>query len=136
MIIIQDYSNYKQIMIIAGIPMIVVGLFLFIYGFISFGTQGFQLAGLNQAIAIIGFIIFGLGIALLRFAFIRPVSRYVATEMSPGIQISGQSIGQGLKQSGFGLNQQVKEVIKIKCPHCGYLESEDADFCSKCGKKI
>ena len=27
-------------------------------------------------------------------------------------------------------------VIKVRCPHCGYLESEDAVYCSKCGKSM
>ena len=29
-----------------------------------------------------------------------------------------------------------KGSIKIRCPHCGYLESEDALFCSKCGRRL
>lgn len=27
-------------------------------------------------------------------------------------------------------------IIKVRCPHCGYLESEDAVYCSKCGKSM
>ena len=27
-------------------------------------------------------------------------------------------------------------IIKVRCPHCGYLESEDAIYCSKCGKNM
>ena len=29
-----------------------------------------------------------------------------------------------------------KEVVKVKCQECGHLEDEDAEFCSKCGKRI
>ena len=29
-----------------------------------------------------------------------------------------------------------KEVVKVKCRECGHLDEEDAEFCSKCGKRI
>lgn len=120
----KDYSEYKKIMKLLGIIMIIIGIILIILGW---GVSGLMYIG-GGFIAMIGFV-------LLRTAFIRPVSKYYATEMSPAIEIAGGSIGKGLKESGLG-NSQTKEVIKIKCPHCRYLESEDADFCSKCGKKI
>jgi uncharacterized membrane protein YvbJ len=27
-------------------------------------------------------------------------------------------------------------VIKVRCPHCGELNDEDAEFCKKCGGKM
>jgi len=26
--------------------------------------------------------------------------------------------------------------VRIKCRNCGYLETEDAEFCSKCGQRL
>jgi len=44
-------------------------------------------------------------------------------------------MAKGIKDSV--VTQSIRsEIIKIKCPNCGYLENEDAKFCSKCGKKI
>ena len=76
-----------------------------------------------------------IGAVLLKFCFIRPVSQYIATEASPAMKTAGHAIGSGLKESGV-FSSERKEIIKIKCSHCGYLESKDADFCSKCRKKI
>ena len=33
-------------------------------------------------------------------------------------------------------NGSSNTIIKVRCPHCGYLESEDALYCSKCGKSM
>lgn len=35
-----------------------------------------------------------------------------------------------------GKNAVEKEVVKVKCRECGFLETEDAEFCSKCGKRM
>lgn len=32
--------------------------------------------------------------------------------------------------------QNIKEVIKVRCPECGALNDEEAVFCNKCGVKI
>lgn len=131
----QDYSEYKTAMLAIGIPMIIIGIILAIYGFTSFVSGGFEAAAGNQMIFMAGGSIAVIGFVLVGLAVIRPASKYYATELSPAMKITGQSIGEGLKESGFG-SSQTKEIIKVKCPHCGYLESEDAEFCSKCGKKI
>jgi len=131
----RDYSEYKTAMIAIGIPMIIIGIILAVYGFVNFGSGGFEAAAGNQMIFMGGDIIAVIGFVLVGLAIIRPTSKYYATELSPATKIIGESIGEGLKESGFG-SSQTKEIIKVKCPQCGYLESEDADFCSKCGKKI
>ena len=35
-----------------------------------------------------------------------------------------------------GNGNEGNTIIKVRCPHCGYLESEDALYCSKCGKSM
>ena len=134
---IKDYSKHKKTMRIIGVPLIIFGIIICILGFTSFTNGDFDSFGLTAGMYLGGFLMAGIGAMLIFVSFARPVSKYYATEMSPAMQITGESIGTGLKNSGFGNNKtQTKEIIKIKCPHCGYLESEDADFCSKCGKKI
>lgn len=118
-----------------GIPLLIIGAILCIYEFVSITSGGYGSLGRYGIFYIGGFFMVAVGLMLIVASFVRPVSKYYATEMSPALKITGESIGEGLKESGFG-TPQTKEVIKIKCPHCGYLESEDAEFCSKCGKKI
>jgi len=130
-----DYSKHKNVMRAAGIPLVIVGIILVIYGFTSFASASFDEAfGYMMIFAAGGFLTM-IGFMLVGLTLIRPYSKYLATEASPAIKIASESLGEGLKESGIGTGQQ-KEIIKVKCPHCGYLDSEDAEFCSKCGKKI
>jgi len=125
----DDYKNLKIVLRAIGIPLLIIGIIFVIIGFTSFSSSGFMLFGLGGFLTVIGF-------GLVSFSIVRPMSKYYATEASPAIEIAGESIGEGLKKSGFNTAQEQKQIIKVKCPHCGYLESEDAEFCSKCGKKI
>lgn len=143
----KDYANFKKMLFIAGITLLILGIVLLIYGSINLecvfnepatleeleseANQGF---GAMMYLAGGGFSIV-LGIGLIYISQIRRVTSYVATEASPGTSTASQAFGKGLKESEYS-KSETKEVIKIKCPHCGYLESEDAEFCSKCGKKI
>ena len=124
----RDYSEYKTIMRGVGLPLFVIGIILVIYSFVSFSFG-------NMALFAVGGFMMVIGFGLLSFSLVRPISKYYATEGSPAIKIASKSFGDGLKESGV-LSNTKKEIIKIKCPHCSYLESEDAEFCSKCGKKI
>lgn len=100
-----------------------------IIGFTSFSSGSFIIFGLGGFMVVIGF-------GLISISIVRPVSKYYATEASPAIKIASQSLGEGLKESGFGSSKEPNQIIKVKCPHCGYLDSEDAEFCSKCDKKL
>jgi len=126
----KDYSKYKILMRAIGLPLAIIGIIFIIVGFSNFG-------GAHSYIIVFatgGFLLV-IGFGLLSLSIVRPISKYYISEASPAIKMASNSIGEGLKESGFQVTQE-KEVIKIKCPNCGYLESEDADFCSKCGKKI
>jgi len=153
----EDYSEHKKAMRMIGIPLLLIGVILTIVGFVSFASpnpddpqvgvdshQEFRekmdrsaerhlnsmfMFGGGAFMAMIGF-------GLVSASATRPVSKYYATELSPAMKITGQSIAEGIKESGLISSKESTEIIKIKCPHCGYLESEDAGFCSKCGKKI
>jgi hypothetical protein len=155
----KDYSKIKLLMLTIGIILIITGIIFLIIGFTSFPGEEDKPNVIKDSheefsekmdreseknqraismIAIGGFTLIP-GLALIYISQFRKVASYVATEASPAIETGshafGKGMGTGLKESGI-TSQQSKEVIKIKCPHCGYLESEDAEFCSKCGKKI
>ena len=42
----------------------------------------------------------------------------------------------GLEKHGMSIGGGGKEVIKVKCRNCGYLETEDAKYCSKCSEPL
>jgi hypothetical protein len=130
-----DYSKYKTAMKAIGIPLLSIGFVFVIIGFTSFDTGTFEESKGYMIIFGAGGFMTVLGIGLISTSITKPVSRYYATETSPAMKITGESIGRGLGQSGFG-RVYAKEIIKVKCPHCGYLEREDANFCSKCGEEI
>jgi hypothetical protein len=151
---LKDYSKQKTVMRAVGIPLLILGIILLIFGFMQFlDTEGDpdiqdpfdeftskMDESANRRMGAMGFIVLGglmlvIGFGLVGLTLIKSMSKYYATEAHSGIKTTGHSLGSGLKDSGFA-KAESKEIIKIKCPHCGYLESQDADFCSKCGKKI
>ncbi len=131
----KDYSRYKVLMRMMGIPLLIVGFVLIVNTFLNFGTNSLFEARSQMNMFALGSFMVVIGFGLVRMSLTRPVSEYYATELSPATEITGKSIGKVLYQSGFARSEP-KEIIKIRCSHCGYLETEDANFCSKCGNKI
>jgi hypothetical protein len=101
----------------------------------------------------IGFVMLMIGGMLLYYSVIGRVASYFADEVSPAIHTVTEAAGSGFSrgtqrgggikfdlhssgQSHVGQASKQREIIKIKCRNCGYLDTEDADFCSKCGHKI
>ena len=132
----QDYSKQKKIMRAVGIPLIIIGIIFVAYGIMNFGKGSFEDSRTYQMFFMFGSIIGMIGFLLTYLSVFRHVAKFYATEASPAITTASHAFGTGLKESGTMGNSTQKEIIKVKCPHCGYLESEDAEFCSKCGKKI
>ncbi|HEX9339874.1 MAG TPA: zinc ribbon domain-containing protein [Thermoplasmata archaeon] len=134
-----------------GVALLAVGLALFFLAILPvllainqfasdpWGTAPGVVLGsffLSFVLSGIGMVLMGIGGYALRFGLVRPVTTYVATEASPGIETAVTAIGQGLRQAGFGPSPTGSNAIRVKCRNCGYLETEDADFCSKCGQRL
>ncbi len=128
-----------------GAILMVIGIILFLVSATSMmapSSNPFDFAA-NQArmnssfvTAFIGIIFLALGFGALRLGLIRPVTTYVASEASPAIERVSEAAAGGLKK-GFGANPLKSEsLVKVKCRNCGYLESEDAIYCGKCGKPL
>jgi len=155
----KDYTGVKKGMLAVGIPLLILGVIFLILGLMSFGSGFGSSAGsfteMNQFaskgfssimfIAGGGFLLI-IGVALIYFSQIGRVASYVATEASPAIETVGHAVGKGVaggisEAGGIKMTTDSKESvdtkdIRIKCRHCGFLESIDAEFCSKCGKKV
>ena len=97
-------------------------------------SRSFMLLGILSVACIMA------GATLLRFGFMRSVSSIVATETAPAVEYSsaalGRGIGSGLRESGFAGGVGPAAVVRLKCRSCGFLESEDARFCSQCSKAM
>lgn len=131
----KDYSRYKVLMRMMGIPLLGIGFLLIVNTFFNFGTNSLIEARSQMNMFALGSFMVFIGFWLVRVSLTRPVSEYYATELSPATELTGRSIWKGLYQSDFGRSEP-KEIIKIRCSYCGYIETNDARFCSKCGNKI
>jgi hypothetical protein len=154
----ENYDNVKLGGAILGGILVIIGLLLMLQGFSLFGPgdtemgeEGWFEEESSRAQASFGYMAGGMlllfvGSSILYYTQIRRISKYVAHETSPAIETVGGAMGKGItsgiKESG-GIkisvdseNQQPKEIIKIRCRNCGYLETEDAEFCSKCGQRM
>jgi hypothetical protein len=133
-----------------GVVLLVAGFVLFLSSFVPvllafneftrdpFGSAGsiFGSFFLTFVLGAIAVVLLGIGGFALRFGLIRPVTGYVATEAAPAIRTAAAAIGEGIRESGFGAAPRTDTVVRVKCRTCGYLETEDAEFCSKCGQRL
>jgi len=130
--------------------MIILGLILTIFGFVKqstpFGSSNwFEESSSGMLFIFGGISLATFGFVLLFVSFIRRISGYVATETRPAIRTASSGLGAGVAEGireGGGIKFDIetqgssKEVVKVKCRSCGFLDTEDATFCSKCGSKL
>lgn len=87
----------------------------------------------------VGVVLLGLGGMALRLGLVRPVSGYVVTEASPAIEMGAAAVGRGLRDA-MGppgpAGAAPRPEVRVKCRNCGYLDTEDATYCSKCGSAL
>ncbi len=103
------------------------------------GASGFAMVG--------GFALAGFGLMLLLTGQTRRVTSYMAEETAPATTTTSQAYGTGLARGlnvGGGIplagpppaaSAPAQEVVRIRCRSCGFLETEDARFCSNCGQQ-
>lgn len=85
-----------------------------------------------------------IGFGFLGWGFQGKLASYSAMEAKDAVTIAGDGAGEGLARGvrrGGGIKfdpgrSRSREVVKIRCRKCGYLDSEDAKYCSKCGARI
>jgi len=133
----KEKTNTRMILRVGGILLVIIGVIIMIYSFVTlFGNFGPSFVEVKQksitwlGLSALGGILLVTGGIMFYFSILRPISKYVANEVSPAITTASEAFRKGIEKA-------VKEkIIKVKCPYCGYLESEDAEFCSKCGKRL
>ncbi len=151
------HRTTKLALRIVGIILIIVGVILVVVGVIQLGSKEmgdegwFDQASGGLIIIFAGGAMILVGIAMLYVSFIGKIAKYYADETAPAFETAGGAVGRGLsagtqQEGGIRLDKTGSSassgsettgiVIKTKCRSCGYLETEDADFCSKCGKRL
>jgi len=120
--------------LIVGIVLAILGLALF---FSSWGSSDPGRGLLGMGLMAPGFILIMVGWMLVYYANIGKFASYIARETSPAMMTASTAFGQGLRNAGGippgMLANPAPQVVKIRCRYCGYLETEDAKFCSNCG---
>ena len=149
----EEYQTMKEnarrkgrMLITFGLLIVVVGLALLIWGIIDIinigmGDLDFSFMWkviVGGSLAGIGIIPFGIGIYLYMASKMDKIAKFYSRATGGAMKYSSEQvtdgIATGLEKHGMGIGG--KEVVKIKCRNCGYLETEDAEFCSKCGKAL
>lgn len=131
-------------LIFGGAFLVLVGLGLLISSIVVFESEGdrwFQQSKANPGgdnpmpstagPALLGFggvIMMAVGGFLLKLGLVKPVASIVAADASPALGYAARHVAAGVKE---GLAGGVA-AVKVRCRSCGFLESEDARFCSQC----
>jgi hypothetical protein len=136
----------SKIMVIIGLVGLVTGIVLYIVGF-TIDTFIIAPLVIGGFLLVISFGVLAFGLQIRFAANAGKYARYMARETAPAANIMmkktapgmktaagavAEGIAEGLGKEGMSLGG--KEVVKIKCRNCGYLETEDAEYCSKCGQ--
>ena len=154
-----DYSSKKTMGMVLGLILIIIGAIIVVIGLTYINSpspsiddpnwekkssESFQKFGMGAGMTMGGFILISIGVFIIYFTNIRRMATYMAVETAPAVTISSRALGSGLTQGindsgGIHMdhgNTKPAEVVKVKCRKCGYLDTEDATFCSKCGEKL
>lgn len=81
-----------------------------------------------------GILLMGLGAFALRFGLVRPATGYVVAEAAPAVEAVSAAVGRSLRDAAAP--SVARPEVRVKCRNCGYLETEDATYCSSCGRAI
>jgi len=121
---------FGVLILIGAITMIILS-----FMFSEFGPN-FALMFPAMFLIFIGFVLCMIGLQLWYATKVDKISRYMSKATGDSAKYTTEKVtdgfASGLEKHGMGLGR--KEVIKVKCRNCGYLETEDAEFCSKCGQ--
>lgn len=153
----RQISLVSVVMLVIGFAILAYGLIQFSSGFLRPSSEFFadpdrvmdedRRSGFTGVICVfIGAVGMMFGARGLFFARAGSILRYAAGETAPvakdtfdyladetqeGVEKVARAVTKGAARTA-----SAAEVIKVRCRGCGYLESEDAKFCSGCGKTI
>jgi hypothetical protein len=126
-----NHRDKKRGLQIIGVILMIVGGSLAAVGFIDFFSAFGDFGDFPDKfwMAFIGLPMFGLGMRLAGFGFLREITRYTAGEVAPVAKDALDYLSQG--RSG----ERTAEDL-LACPKCRTLNRPDALFCDSCGTKL
>lgn len=142
--------GFRKLLQVGGPALIIIGGILFLSFVNSFGDgfdcgpSGFSSPygienrcndGPSVGTAFFAFGLIGAGSFACRFGYMKPVAEITATETEAAMEVTAGAVGRGVKEA-LGPALQSRTVVRIKCRECGFLDTEDAQYCSKCGKTM
>ncbi|MBE6482551.1 MAG: zinc ribbon domain-containing protein [Actinomyces ruminicola] len=160
-----DVPTWRKVAYYGGAVLQGIGLLMFLSvffaAFIGFGASSGSLTAMGEGIGR-GFRLFPLsflGIILIGFGqWIRNVGRQGLAGSGVVLSPQGEARDAEPWRRSEGAQDQMRleeiptlqaalggapgptdspaEVVKLRCRSCGYLETEDAAFCSQCGQRI
>jgi hypothetical protein len=152
----EEYQTMKEnarrkgrTLITFGLLIVVVGLAILIWGFTaisfdisdpgSFDTSFIWKVAVGGGLAAIGIMPFAIGMYFYMASKMDKIAKFYSRATGGAMKYSTENVADGfasgLSKHGMSIGGG-KEVVKIKCRNCGYLETEDAEFCSKCGQTM
>jgi len=151
----EEYQTMKEnarkrgrSMITIGLLIVVAGLVILVWGIIDVVNldimdMGFEFMWkmiVGGALASIGIIPFAVGMYFYMASKAEKIAKFYSRATGGAMKYTTENVtdgfASGLKKHGMSIGGGGKEVVKVKCRSCGYLETEDAEFCSKCGQTV
>lgn len=126
-----------------GLLLVIAAMADFFSAFGSFSAEPPR----NFWMGFVGIPLLGVGIAISRFAYLGPASRYVAGEVTPVLRDTLGALGIGEKErvcTACGARNDADsrfcdacgKPLSQACPSCGAQNDPDARFCDSCGNPL
>lgn len=89
----------------------------------------------------VGLPMLGVGFALLKFGYLGPIARYVASEAAPvatdSFNYVASATKQGLHDVASAIGTGLRDATAARtCAACGHGNASDAAFCNQCGASL
>lgn len=121
-------AGLRRAFMALGPVLIVVGFGLFVssgFGMVSSPPSPGEGFDVPVGSILGGMALFMLGGILTRLGWLKAGSELVATETAGAVEHVAGAAGRGWASQ-----------VRIKCRDCGFLETEQAKFCSDCGQAL
>ena len=151
----EEYQTMKEnarkrgrTLITIGLLIVVAGLAILVWGIIDvinigLGDMDFSFMWkmiIGATVSSAGIIPFAVGMYFYMASKAEKIAKFYSRATGGAMKYTTEKVtdgfATGLSKHGMSIGGGGKEVIKVKCRNCGFLDTEDAEFCSKCGQTM
>lgn len=143
-------SEERQAAYYIGLGVMILGLILFLSGFVTFLSHFGDVSNFDSTAKTVGFLWFGGIVLLIIGGIVRGIGagglagsgvvldpEEAREDLEPYARMVGGMAKDAFDEAGIALGRKEPErVIMVKCQACGKLNQDDAKFCQECGKKM